>query len=62
MARNDEITFQACLKQSTPSSKPIKFGAEGDSELTLEVPAQEMAKVVKMLTLLGETFIVKITK
>lgn len=54
--------FEACLKQSSPSSKPIKFGAEGDSEITLEAPASEMAQIVKMLTLLGETFIVKISK
>lgn len=58
----DEIAFTACLKQSSPSSKPIKFGSDGDSEITLEVASEDMAQVVKMLTLLGETFVVRISK
>lgn len=57
-----EIVFTACLKSSTPASKPIKFGAEGEAEIILETDAGEMANAVKMLTLLGTTFKVTITK
>jgi len=54
------IEFEACLKGSTPSAKPIKFGAEGEADIILETDAGQMTKVVKLLGLLGQTFKVTI--
>ena len=36
--------------------------AEGDAEITLEVPAEEMENVVRLLGLRGEPFAVKIAQ
>lgn len=59
-AKPKKIQFLACLKGSTPSAKPLKFGAEGDGEVILETDAGEMAEVIKLLTMIGTTFKVTI--
>lgn len=58
----DEIEFIACLKQSTPGAKPIKFSGDGAAEITLEADAGEMASVIRLLTMLDTTFRVTITR
>ncbi len=58
--RGTKISFTASLKQSTPSSKPIKFGPEGEAEIILETDAQQMTKVVRLLGFLNTTFKVTI--
>ena len=58
--RGTKISFTASLKQSTPSSKPIKFGPEGEAEIVLETDAQQMTKVIKLLAFLGVVFKVTI--
>jgi hypothetical protein len=51
------ITFEACLKQSTPSAKPLKFGPEGESEISLEADASQKIQVIKLLAIpAGKTF------
>lgn len=52
--------FIACLKGSTPSAKPIKFGAEGEADITFETDCGEMAQVIRLLQLVGKTFKVTI--
>ena len=62
MAKTNTITFEACLKQSTPGAKPIKFSGDGSAEITLEADAGEMANIVRLLTMLDTTFRVTITE
>lgn len=56
----DKIVFEACLKQSTPSSKPIKIGGDGEADILLETDSQQLAQVMRLITRLGETFKVTI--
>ena len=62
MPKKDIITFTACLKQSTPGAKPIRFSGDGAAEITLEADAGEMAKVIRLLTMLGTSFKVTIER
>lgn len=56
----DKIVFEACLKQSTPSSKPIKIGGEGEADILLETDSSQLAQVMMLITRLGEIFKVTI--
>lgn len=62
MAKNKtSIEFEACLQQSTPAAKPLKFGAEGDSVITFEADAGQKLEVLKLLAIQpGTTFRVRI--
>lgn len=50
------IIFEACLLQSTPAAKPIKFGPEGESHITLEADASQQEAVKKLVGRAGVTF------
>ncbi len=54
------IQFEACLKASTPSAKPIKIGPEGEATIELETDSSQLAAVVKLLSMLQTTFRVTI--
>ena len=60
MNNKTKITFIACLKGSTPSAKPIKIGPEGEADILLETDSQQIAEVMRLITLLGTTFKVTI--
>lgn len=51
-----KISFLASLKQSSPSSKPIKFGAEGDSEIIFEADASQKEEIKKLIGQYGVVF------
>jgi len=53
-------TFEAALQQSTPGAKPIKFGPEGDGNITFEFPDSESSKVQKLIGKAGVTFKISI--
>lgn len=55
------IKLEACLKQSTPSAKPIKFGPDGEADIIFETDGSQMTEVVKLLAFLGTTFTLTIT-
>lgn len=56
VGKKDYIEFEGCLKQSTPGAKPIKFGPEGEAEITLEADASQMAEVKKLVGCAGIMF------
>lgn len=51
-----KISFLASLKQSSPASKPLKFGAEGDSEIILEADASQKEEIKKLIGQYGIVF------
>lgn len=53
------IEFEACLKQSTPASKPIRFGPEGEAEIILEADASQMNEIKKLVGQYGVMFKIK---
>lgn len=48
--------FIGALKQSTPGAKPIKFGPDGESDISLETDAQQMKEVMKLIGRSAEVF------
>jgi hypothetical protein len=48
--------FIAALKQSTPGAKPVKFGPDGESDISLETDAQQMREVMKLVGRSAEVF------
>ena len=56
MAKKSEIVFEACLQQSTPGARPIKFSAEGDSVITLEADASQQEEIKKLVGKYGIVF------
>jgi len=48
--------FMGSLKQSTPGAKPIKFGPDGESDISLEADAQQKAEVMKLIGRSAEVF------
>ena len=55
-----EIKFEACLQQSTPAAKPVKFAADGSSTLIFEVDASDKLEIIKLLAFSEQTFMVTI--
>ena len=52
----DQINFIAALNNSTA----IKIDGEGECKVTFEVPASELAEVIKLVLKVGQTFRVTI--
>ena len=52
----DNISFIAALNNSTA----IKIDGEGECKVTFEVPASELAEVIKLVLKVGQTFRVTI--
>jgi hypothetical protein len=48
----DKITFIAALNNATA----IKIDGEGECKVTFEVPASELANVIKLVLKVGQTF------
>jgi len=48
--------FIAALKQSTPGAKPVKFGPDGEADISLEADAQQMKEVMKLVGRSEEVF------
>ncbi len=48
--------FIGALKQSTPGAKPVKFGPDGESDISLEADAQQMKEVMKLVGRSAEVF------
>lgn len=48
--------FIGALKQSTPGAKPVKFGPDGESDISLEADAQQMREVMKLIGRSSEVF------
>lgn len=55
-----KVKFRAALQQSTPSAKPIKFGPDGDGNITLEFPASDSGEIQKLIGTAGIIFDVSI--
>ena len=56
MKKKDVIIFSACLLQTTPGARPVKFSAEGDSTITFEADASQMCEIKKLVGLSGVVF------
>jgi len=56
MQSKDNISFIAALNNSTA----IKIDGEGECKVTFEVPASELAEVIKLVLKVGQTFRVTI--
>lgn len=54
--KNGCIEFEACLKQSTPGAKPIKFGPEGEAEIIFEADASQKDAVMQLIGQYGVIF------
>ena len=52
MSMKDNISFTAALNNSTA----IKIDGEGECKVTFEVPASELAEVIKLVLKVGQTF------
>lgn len=52
----DEIRFVGALAGTNTSAKCLAVSRDGDAKLTLEIPASELAAVLRLLAL-GETAI-----
>lgn len=55
--RDKGIEFECCLQQSTPSAKPLKFGPDGESVITLEADAGQKLEVIKLLSIPAGTML-----
>ncbi len=56
MPSKDQISFIAALNNSTA----IKIDGEGQVRVTFEVPASELAEVIKLVLKVGQSFKVTI--
>ena len=56
MKKKEIIIFEACLQQSTPGARPLKFSAEGDCILTLEVDASQQEAIKRLVGQYGVVF------
>lgn len=56
-----KISFLASLKQSSPASKPLKFGPEGDSEIIFEADASQKEEIKKLIGQYGVVFKITLT-
>ena len=52
---SDRIEFLACLAGSNTAAKWLSVGRDGDAKLSLEVPASDLAGVLRLATLGDKT-------
>lgn len=55
----DKIVFSAALAGTNTAARWLSVGSEGDSKVVLEVPASELAQVMKLALMGGK--VLKVT-
>ena len=56
-----EIRFQAALAGTNTAARCLSVSSDGTAKLVLEVSSSELASVLRLLTLTGQSFTVTIT-